>query len=65
MPYNKEVIFQTMEDAVEYYKSLGFDLTKDNRLRLKFITEVEIQLKRIGPKMYRSHIIKKITPLEI
>ena len=65
MPYNKEVIFQDMEDAIEFYKSLGFILTDDNRLKYKFITEVEIQLKRIGPKMYRSNVIKKISPLEI
>lgn len=65
MTYSKEVIFQDIDEAIEYYKELGFILTKDNRIKLKFTTEIEVQLKRIGPAMYRSNITKIITPVEI
>lgn len=56
MPYNKEVIFSSLEEAYDFYKSFGFILTKDKRLILNRKTEVEIKLHKLGPSLLRSSV---------
>lgn len=65
MDYSTEVIFQDLKEAITYYKSIGFILTEDKRIILSFETTVEIQLKKIGPKLYRSQVVisKKLPSL--
>lgn len=61
MPYNKEIIFQELKEAREYYEQFGFVLTEEGRLILNRKVEIEIQLRRIGPALYRSRVnIKEI-----
>jgi hypothetical protein len=57
MSYEKEVIFHSMEEAIEFYKGLGFVFTTDKRLVLNKKVEVEIRLHRLGPQMLRSSVI--------
>jgi hypothetical protein len=61
MDYTKEVIFSTIEEAVEFYKSQGFELTEDHRIVLRKVMTVEVLLTRIGPQMPRSVTVIKET----
>jgi hypothetical protein len=52
----KEIIFHSMEEAVEFYLKQGFVLTKDKRLVLDKRVEVEIRLQKLGPQLLRSSV---------
>lgn len=64
MPYTKEIIFYSREEAVEFYERLGFTLTKDKRLVLNKRVEVEIRLHKLGSSALRSSVSIVEVPVE-
>lgn len=56
MDYTKEVIFSSLEEAIDFYKKQGFILTDDKHLVLNKKVHIEIILHKMGPQLLRSSI---------